>query len=406
MANLLFLVHRLPYPPNKGDKIRSFHLLERLSSRHQVHLGTFVDDPDDLAHVERVRERCASLHVARLTPWRARWRSLGGLLSGRPLTLGYYRDAGLHAWVAETKRTQSIDAVIVFSSSMAPYAEPGPTLPTLVDFIDMDSLKWAQYADTRRWPLSWLFRREGRLLLDYERRIAAHSLRSFFVTERETALFRERAPESAARAEPMGNGVDASYFAPDPRLASPYAGDELPLVFTGSMDYWPNADAVSWFAAEVLPRVRAQWPRARLHIVGRNPSSAVRALAADDVVVSGTVPDVRPYLQHAAVVVAPLRLARGIQNKVLEAMAMARPVVATRECAQAIDAREGDELCVADDAEGFVAAIDRLLREPAHALAVGAAARRRVVGDYKWASHLSVLDRHLDTKQSALAIPS
>ena len=405
MANLLFLAHRLPYPPNKGDKIRSFHLLERLSARHRVHLGTFVDDPDDLVHVERVRERCASLHVARLTPWRARLRSLGGLLSGRPLTLGYYRDAGLHAWVAETKRAQSIDAVIVFSSSMAPYAEAQPVLPMLVDFIDMDSLKWAQYAEVRKWPLSWGYRREGRLLLEFERSIAARALRSFFVTERETSLFQEQAPECAARAEPMGNGVDTVHFAPDPGLVSPYAIDEVPLVFIGSMDYWPNIDAVTWFAADVLPRIRAQWPRARLHIVGHKPSAAVRALASADVVVSGTVPDIRPYLQHARVVVAPLRVARGIQNKVLEAMAMARPVVATRACAEAIDARLDEELLAADDDDSFAVAVDRLLRAPAHAKAVGAAARRRVMADYKWASHLAVLDRHLEMRQPALATP-
>ena len=396
MANLLYLVHRMPYPPNKGDKVRSYHLLKHLVARHRVFVGTFVDDPDDEVHVETLRGLCAAAHVSRLHPARARIGSLGGLLGGEALTLRYYRDAALQRWVQETARRERIDAVVVFSSSMAQYAE-GLGLPVWVDFVDVDSAKWTEYADHHRWPMSWLYRREGGQLLAYERAVAARAAHSFFSTEKEAALFRTLAPECADRVEEMCNGVDADHFAPDPSRASPFAAGETPVVFTGAMDYWPNIDAVSWFAAEMLPALRAQFPALRFHIVGRNPAPAVRSLAGDGdgVDVTGTVPDVRPYLQHAAVVVAPLRLARGIQNKVLEAMAMGRPVVAGWQCAEAITARRGTELVDAGDAAEFVAEIGALLRDPARAAAIGAAGRRRVQQDYSWDAHLAIFDRHL-----------
>ena len=241
MADLLYLVHRMPYPPNKGDKVRSYHLLKHLVARHRVFVGTFVDDAEDEVHVDALRALCAGLHVTRLNPARARIGSLAGLLGGQALTLRYYRDAALQRWVSETVRRERIDAAIVFSSSMAQYAQ-GIGLPMLVDFVDVDSAKWTQYASDHRWPMSWLYRREGEQLLAYERSVAARSARSFFVTEKETALFRSLAPESSQTCEAMCNGVDAEYFCADALRASPFAPGEHSVVFTGAMDYRPNID--------------------------------------------------------------------------------------------------------------------------------------------------------------------
>lgn len=395
MANLLFLVHRLPYPPNKGDKVRSYHLLEHLRQQHRVFVGTFVDDADDWQHVPELARRCAGLHAAPLHPRRARVASLAGLVSGEPLTLQYYRDAGLSRWVDNVVAQERIDAIVVFSSSMAQYAARHPQLPVLVDFVDVDSAKWTDYAPNHRWPLSWLYAREGRTLLAYERAVARQARRSFFATDKEAELFARLAPECRPLVEGMSNGVDANYFAPAPDRASPFDHGETPLVFTGAMDYWPNVDAVTWFAQDILPRLRARRPGLRFHIVGRSPTPVVKALAGEAVNVTGTVPDVRPYLQHAAVVVAPLRLARGIQNKILEAMAMGRPVVAAAECVSAIDAEPGAELLAADSAEAHAAAVEGLLADPARAHQVGAAGRRRVLSTYSWAAHLQALDGHL-----------
>ena len=395
MANLLFLVHRMPYPPNKGDKVRSFHLLQHLAQRHRVFVGTFIDDPDDEAHIPKLRAMCAGLHVSRLNPLRARLASLSGLCTGEALTLPYYRKGDLSRWVDETLAAEEIDAAVVFSSAMAQYTQGRPGLPMWVDFVDVDSAKWSAYAPQHRWPMSWLYRREGRQLLRYERDVAGVARRSYFATEKEAELFRGLAPECAANVVAMNNGVDAEYFAPDIRRPSPYAAGEMPIVFTGAMDYWPNIDAVTWFAREVLPRLRQARPGLRFHIVGRSPTPAVRALACEAVVVSGTVPDVRPYLQHAAVVVAPLRLARGIQNKILEAMAMGRPVVAAKGCVDVIMAEPGIEIVAASDPTDYADAVEGLLGEPKRAGAVGQAGRRRVIKTYSWAAHMAVLDDDL-----------
>jgi sugar transferase (PEP-CTERM/EpsH1 system associated) len=404
MANILLLVHRLPWPPDKGDKVRSYHLLRHLAARHRVFLGTFVDDPADGVHLDAVRAVCAGVHAEPLHPSRAKIASLRGLLDGRPLTLPYYASGALSRWVADVVARERIDAMVVFSSSMAPYAMAHPQLPMLLDLVDVDSEKWAAYAPRHRWPLSWLYRREGRRLLDFERRATRASARTFLATAKEAALFAELAPECAPRVEAMPNGVDTAFFAEDPARPSPFEPGETPLVFTGAMDYWPNVDAVTWFAEAVLPALRARWPRLRLHVVGRSPTAAVRALAQrpeGDVVVTGTVPDVRPWLQHAAVVVAPLRLARGVQNKVLEAMAMGRPVVAALPCVQALDATPGLDLLDADDAPQYVAAVSALLADPARADAIGRSARACVQRHYGWDHHLGSLDRHLASPRAA-----
>lgn len=400
MANILYLVHRLPFPPNKGDKVRSYHLLKHLSARHQVFLGTFVDDPEDEVHVETVRSICAELHVSVLNPRMAKLRSLAGLLDGRPLSLAYYADRAMRAWIAKTQAEQAIDATVVFSSAMGQYAD-NPTGanggPMLVDFVDVDSTKWTQYASKHRWPLSWVYEREGVQLLAYERELALRARMSFFVTENEAALFKRLAPECANSVRAISNGVDAEFFSPDPARQSPFSADELPIVFTGAMDYWPNIDAVTWFAADMLPQLRQADKRIRFYVVGRSPTPAVRALASPSVVVTGTVPDVRPYLQHAAVVVAPMRVARGVQNKILEAMSMGRPVVAASDCVDAISAVDGKQLVAATTEGQYVEAVRRLLERSNLADGIGAAGRACVVDSFSWDAHLAAVDGYLPT---------
>ena len=406
MGNLLYLVHRVPYPPNKGDKVRSYHLLKHLTQQHRVFLGTFVDDPADEVYIDTVRTLCPDLHVARLTQRLAKVRSLIGLLTGQSLSERYYQNAGMQAWVDQTLAEHKIDAIVIFSSVMAQYVHQPlkrNNPPMLVDFVDVDSAKWTQYAPQHRWPLSWLYRREGAKLLAFERAVAAKAQRSFFVTDNETALFAKLAPECASQLETICNGVDADFFSPDPARTSPFAeaavsSSQIPLVFTGAMDYWPNIDAVTWFVGDILPQLRQTWPQLCFYIVGRSPPPTVLALAGPGVVVTGTVPDVRPYLQHATLVVAPLRVARGIQNKILEAMAMVRPVVASTSCVEAIDARSGEELVSATNASAFVQEINALLKDPARATALGQAGRLRVVSSYSWAAHLGRIDRYLVAK--------
>ncbi len=396
MQELLFLAHRIPYPPNKGDKIRSFHLLKHLAGKYRVHLAAFVDDKADWRYVSQLREVCGETHFVALHPGFARLRSVGGFFSGEPLTVPYYRNAGMQAWVDQLLTARPVRRVLVFSSAMAQYMM-GRTLPgarRVIDFVDVDSDKWRQYAQSKSWPMSTVYRREATRLLDYDRRVASDFDASVFVSFEEAELFKKLAPDAAARVSHINNGVDSDYFSPERDYDYPYAAGEKVLVFTGAMDYWANADAVRWFAREVFPLVREQIPEALFYIVGGRPSDEVRQLASlPGVHVTGAVPDVRPYLAHAAAAVAPLRIARGVQNKVLEAMAMAKPVLATKAAAEGIEDAAG--VLVADDPADLATLATRVLRGDINA-ETGKAGRTCVLQRYNWSSNLARLDYLLE----------
>ena len=395
MEPLLFLAHRLPYPPNKGDKVRSFHFLKHLAGRYRVFLGTFIDDPSDWNYVEALKPLCADIHVEAIVPWAKRLRSVTALLGGEALSLAYFRSRKLGRWVVETARRERFALAFAYSSPMAQYVLGLPGVRCFVDFVDMDSAKWGDYALRRKWPAAALYEREARRLLAYEREVAAGAEASIFVTDEEARRFRNETPERAEQVVAIRNGVDSEYFSPLRKFESPFAPGESPVVFTGAMDYWPNVDSVAWFTREVLPTLRRHDPSIRFYIVGMNPEPAVRALeSADAVTVTGRVDDVRPYLQHARVVVAPLRVARGIQNKVLEAMAMAKAVVVTAASADALTAQRGVELEVATDARGFASKVITLM-DAERASAMGRMARLRILEDYAWQASLGLLEELL-----------
>lgn len=395
MQDLLLLIHRIPYPPNKGDKIRSYNLLKHLARDYRVHLATFVDDADDWQHVPTVEAMCASSHFAALNPLLARVRSLGALVKNRSLSLDYYQDAGMARWVEQTVAAHGIKRVMVFSSPMAQYVDHHRDARRVIDFCDVDSDKWRQYADKKSWPMSWLYRHEARQLLRYERQVASQYDASLFVSAPEADLFRQLAPESVARIGHFSNGVDTEYFSPDHGFSSPFAPGERALVFTGAMDYWPNVDAVQWFADEVFPALAAQDPALRFYIVGSRPNPQVQALGQlPGVTVTGTVPDVRPYIRHATLAVAPLRIARGIQNKVLEAMAMGTPTVVSPQALEGIDAVAGSELAVADGAAAWIDTLNGLLARDNQDM--GRAARARVEHHYSWPSNLACIEERLE----------
>ena len=389
MHDLLLLVHRIPYPPNKGDKIRSFHLLKHLASQYRVHLGTFIDDVDDWHHVDAVKALCASTCFVELNPTHARILSLRGLLSGKPLTLTYYQSSELQRWVRNTMAAHSIQRVVAFSSAMAQFADEFSGVRRVMDFVDVDSDKWAQYASSKRWPMSRVYRRESETLLSYERSVAERWDASVLVSNDEADLFRRLVPRAAARVSGISNGVDSDYFSPQHDHPNPYPVGAPVLVFTGAMDYWANVDAVVWFAQNVFPQVRAQIKEARFYIVGSRPSTHVQALGKiDGVTVTGSVPDVRPYVHHAVAAVAPLRIARGIQNKILEALSMARPVIATTAAAEGLKLRPRDAMWVADDAQDYAQQCVAILRGEI-APQAGASGRQCVIEHYSWASHLA-----------------
>lgn len=399
MQELLYLVHRIPFPPDKGDKIRSYHLLKHLSRHYRVHLGTFIDDEKDWNHLPKVKDLCGETCFVNLSPKAARLRSLGGLFLQQPLTLPYYRDRSLQAWVNSVLETRSVRNILVFSSGMAQYVSHAGPARRVIDFVDIDSDKWMQYAATKSWPMDWIYRRESRLLLSYEKRVAREFDAATFVSEAEADLFKRLAPEVATKVTYFNNGVDADYFSPQNIYPNPYATSTDTLVFTGAMDYWANVDAVDWFARNIFSAIRVHLPNVEFHIVGARPVARVMALSAlPGITVTGSVPDIRPYLAHASLAVAPLRIARGIQNKVLEAMAMAKIVIASPQAMEGICAVSGQELLVADNEDDFAHQIITLLQSKSHRT-MGRAARARVLKDYSWEKGLARVEALLSQPQ-------
>jgi sugar transferase (PEP-CTERM/EpsH1 system associated) len=392
MEGLLFLAHRIPFPPNKGDKIRSFHLLRHLSARFEIHLGAFVDDPDDWQYQDALKPYCASIKLLPLNPRRAKLASLAGLLTGEALTLPYYRSGELKRWAAELAATGKVTHGLAFSSAMAQFM-PAGLARRVLDMVDVDSDKWTQYASTQRWPLSWMYAREGRKLAEWEARVAQDFDATLLVSHAEAALLKQRVPQARHKIGAFENGVDADYFSPARDYPNPYPTDVRGIVFTGAMDYWPNMDAVTWFAERIFPAVRDAVPGAQFTIVGSRPTEAVMALMRQPgVVVTGGVPDVRPWLAHAACAVAPLRIARGVQNKVLEAMAMARPVIASAQAAEGIRAEAGRDFILALGEADFAHAVVAQLQSASSAVP----ARECVLAHYDWTRNLAAIDPLLE----------
>jgi len=338
------------------------------------------------------------MHVAALDRRVAKLLCLRGLLTGAALSVTFFADRGLRRWVRATMARVRPEVVFVNSSNMAPYVlglERSGRL--IVDLADVDSEKWRAYAAAARGPMRLVYRREWRRVAALERAIAAAADIASFVSEPEAALFRTLVPAHAAKVLGVTSGVDHAYFDPAIAHAPVYDTARANFVFTGTMDYPPNIDAVRWFATEMLPAIRARLPEAAFHIVGANPAAEVQRLARlPGVSVTGRVPDVRPYVQHATAAVAPMRIARGIQNKVLEAMAMARPVIVTPDGLEGIEAQPGTEVILARDAAEFATACLTLAADPARGMAIGAAARAHVLAHADWPARLAAFDRALN----------
>ena len=395
MRDLIFISHRMPWPLNKGEKIRGWNLIAHMRTLgFRVHLGCVVDDPADMAHVEYLQGVCETVGAFPIDKRAQKWRALLHMRPGRPLMPDFYFSPALKRWVDETMAHVAMDVVYIYSVAMAPYAFNASQGIRILDAQDIDSQKWAEYAVKAAFPMRLVWAREARTLLAYERRAAAACAWTFFVSEPEAARFRELAPESAGRVVAIECGVDLQRFSLTDEYASPFDTTDPCLVFTGNMDYWPNADAVVWFAHEILPMLRARKPGLCFWIVGANPGEEVRALDfMPGIHVTGRVEDVRPYVAHAAAVVCPLRIARGIQNKVLEGMAMGKPVIASPAAFTGVRAQAGIDLLVADGPAAFTDAVCAVLDGDHPGL--GAAARAAMVRGYAWDAVLSKLDMYL-----------
>ena len=390
MARILFLAHRVPFPPNKGDKIRAFHELKHLAHRHDIWLGAPADDAGDLAHLEEAAGKFRDVYFGHVGFWQTGINLAGAVLSGAPLSVRRFYHPGLMRWCRRVLNQVEPDLVFVFSSAAAQFVQGHMRGKTklVTDFVDADAEKWRAYEASSHGLKRALYGAEFHRLVRFETSIAAASSANIFVSETERGIFARLAPE-ARQLHVVPNGVDTDFFQPRAEFGPVAPGA---IVFSGTMDYRPNIEAVSWFAQEVLPLVRSRIPDAHLNIVGAKPAPAVLALARkESVTVTGSVPDMRPWLQQASVIVAPLKLARGIQNTVLEGMAMARPVVTTPEALDGIAACPGRDLLVARSAAEFADKVVAVLdgRAPE---GLEAHARAAVIEHHSWTHHLDTLD--------------
>jgi len=334
--------------------------LIRLARDYRVFLGTFIDDPIDNAHVEKLKEICADLFVAQLPKHRKVTRAMLGMLSGESITVACYRDKPLGRWARNVVQQERISRVIAFSSATVPLAEfPEAAFQgCVVDLVDVDSEKWSQYAGTMPWPISTIYKREAGKLLAEEKRIVRKNLNSIFVSSEEAELFVTLAPELSEKISVIRNGVDSEYFSLDKLRISPYSENSKNIVFTGVMSYWPNVDAVLWFNQHVMPKLLMMDNSWNFWIVGSDPDRRVLGLhGQNNTQVTGRVSDVRPYLQYAHVSVAPMRIARGLQNKILEAMSMGLPVLASGSALVGLGCHEAVNVTPVNEAEEYVDAI-------------------------------------------------
>lgn len=391
---ILYIAHRVPYPPNKGDKIRSFNELKHLSKRHELHLLAFYEYPEEARYDEELKRYCRSVRLVPLARRRQMLKALYWMARGRPWSLGYFSDSAMREAVDAALAQSAFDLIFVYCSSVAPYACQAGGIPKILDFVDSDSLKWKKYSEARKPPLRWLYGYEARKLSAYECRTIGQFERSIFVSPAEIGTLCLQGDRSKVAF--IQNGVDLDFFKP-----SAGTGATLGIAFTGAMDYFPNVDGALFFAREVFPRIRAVYPDARFFVIGSRPTPPIRRLSSEPgITVTGTVPDVRPFLSRCRVAVVPLRIAQGIQNKILEALAMGLPVVTTPQAAGGLGSSSELPLFLATGPEDFAGrVIDCMAHAPLPAHTVEDC-RRHLRERYDWEANLSLLDRIIDAVTS------
>lgn len=394
------LTHRMPYPPNRGDRIRAFHVLKFLSERADIYLGCVADEPWKSADEETLKGYCKELSIHRLQP-RGRWiRAAAGMAVGKSVTTGAFYSSTLAKKIQSWTKTQVMDAALLYCSSMGAYSHAFHHRPkrVVVDLVDVDSQKWLDYAHASRGVKKWLYHRESRKIRNLERRLSTDSDAVSVISREEAELFRSWHQDREAH--PISNGVDHEYYSPKAIEASSWQSiqkGEPQLVFVGVLDYLPNVQGLEWFCSHVLPLLKREFPGLRLSIVGRRPMPQIKELEKHpEVCVVGEVDDVRPYVLSANVAIAPLQIARGIQNKILEALACGKPVIATSNAAAGIDQQGG--LFIANEPEEWVETLRSLQCQKRHAEA-SHQARNGVMTQYSWSARLTPLLEMLQLQQ-------
>jgi sugar transferase (PEP-CTERM/EpsH1 system associated) len=389
--NILFLCHHFPYPPDHGARIRAFHFIRHLSQTNSVTVATLAHTQQELIQGQGLKEYCHRV-IAEVIPSRVRWgRALRALYSSTPSSVSYFRSVSLQRQIDDLLASENFDAIIVFCAFMAQYVVAWRGGYRILDYGDIDSAKWRDYSRYKAIPLSWAYAWEAAKLRNYERRIARHFHHCAVISRGELEEFQRF--ETGVPCAIIPNGVDTEYFVYDKRNTN--GGSTI--VFLGRMDYFPNVDGISYFVKEIFPLIRQKLPRVELCIVGSDPTKSVRDLVrVPNVSLTGYVPDVRCYLRNAAVSIAPLRIARGTQNKILEAMAMGIPTVATPEAAKGIQGVPGRDFLVAADPKSFANEVIQIIENAPLRKTLAESGRFQIEQVHTWDSSVAILDTVLN----------
>ena len=383
---ILYVCHRFPFPPKRGGKIRPFNMIRHFSEQHEVTVASLVRSDDEALEGQGIAPHCAHFEMAQVSDHLQMARMVARLPTLVPSSMGYFYSPDLARRIRELLRTTRYDLIFVHCSSVAQYVADVRGIPKILDFGDMDSQKWLEYAHYKPFPLSLGYWLEGSKMLRAEKRLATQFDLCTATTRAEWETLNGYGVQVPTDWFP--NGVDANFFTPDD---TPY--DPNTISFIGRMDYYPNQECMADFCAKTLPLLRAQRPNIKLVIVGADPSPAMRKLGElPGVTVTGSVPDVRPYVRASALMVAPLNIARGTQNKILEAMAMGVPVVTSTVAAGGVDAQSEAHFLVADTPAGYAQAILRILDNPAERQRLALAGRERMLSNHAWPKSMQRLD--------------
>ena len=395
--NILLLTHRVPYPPNRGDRIRAYHLLRFLASRHQVSLACLADEGYDAETYSELQKLTSRLEIVRQQKAKRWGQACLRFTAGRTATSGLFHQPELHRILQEWKKDTKFDCIIAFCSSMVPYAFAlsQQEVPVLVDLVDVDSQKWLDYAEQASGVKKLLYRTEGNRLRKFEQKIAEQAASVVLVSEAEADIYRTICPNEKTHA--ITNGVDGEYFQSS---EGPSSSQPFSCVFVGALDYGANIDALNWFCKEVWPNVIRKHAQAHFTIVGRQPTSAVKNMAnLPGVTLVANVPDIRPYLQNANIAIAPLRIARGVQNKILEAMAMGKAVIASPEALAGIKLQLDLNAVVANTPSEWCKMLTDLWDSSEKRDKLGSEARKFVQSNHVWSVTLQKWERLLLSSQ-------
>ncbi len=391
---ILYVCHRFPYPPKRGGKIRPFNMIKHLAAQHEVHVCSLARSAQEAEEGKGLRAHCAHTECAVVSePWQT-LRMIVRLPLPTPSSMGYFYSPQLKARIRALHAEHHYDLIFVHCSSVAQYVEDITDAVKVLDYGDMDSQKWLEYAHYKPFPLNLGYWWEGKKMERAERRLARKFNYCTATTRMELGTLRELAPGVASDWFP--NGVDHNVFAPD---GSDYDPDTIS--FIGRMDYYPNQECMLRFSKEVLPRIQAERPTAKLVIVGAEPSQEILALGKlPGVTVTGSVPEVQPYVRRSAVMVAPLAIARGTQNKILEALAMGVPVVTSSLAADGVDCLAGEHLLVADSPAEIATSVLSLMQDRQKRQQLASAGRARMLSHHHWPNSMQRLDAILLAAQA------